>query len=104
MQKLSSSLLASTVALNRKNKKISQSRLSELTGINRALISRIESQDFVPSVDQLLALSNALGFQISDVLQPAAPKINNTISPLPAPDTSVSHLPYSCRSTTRLQL
>ncbi len=67
MKKLSLSLLASLVSERRTSQKISQLKLSELTGINRALISRIESQAFTPSVDQLQALATTLDFNINDV-------------------------------------
>ncbi|MDU3688714.1 MAG: helix-turn-helix transcriptional regulator, partial [Anaerococcus hydrogenalis] len=36
-------------------KKFTQRNLSDLTGINRTMISRIESCDYVPSIDQLQA-------------------------------------------------
>lgn len=68
MKKLSLSILASTVTARRKSLDISQLKLSELTGINRALISRIETQTFTPSVDQLQALADALNFNITDVI------------------------------------
>lgn len=68
MKKLSLSLLASTVSARRKSLNISQIKLSELTGINRALISRIETQAFTPSVDQLQALADVLNFNINEVI------------------------------------
>ena len=68
MRKLSLPLLASTVSAKRKSQDISQAKLAELTGINRALISRIESKSFTPSVDQLQALADTLGFNITDVI------------------------------------
>lgn len=68
MRKLSLPLLASTVNAKRKSQDISQAKLSDLTGINRALISRIESQTFTPSVDQLQALADTLNFSITDVI------------------------------------
>lgn len=68
MKKLSLYLLANEISSRRRVLKISQSKLSELSGINRSLISRIESQSFIPSVDQLQALSEILGFNYSDVL------------------------------------
>ena len=68
MKNLSPQLLATVVSTNRKSQKISQIKLAELTGINRTLISRIETQDFTPSVDQLLALSEVLKFNLSDVI------------------------------------
>ena len=46
---------------------MTQTQLAEATGINRALVSRLETEDFTPSVDQLLALSEVLGFNATDV-------------------------------------
>ena len=68
MKHLSLKLLAQTVATRRKTLKISQSLLSEKTGINRSILSRLESGDYSPSVDQLLILSQVLGFETSDVI------------------------------------
>ena len=66
MKHLSIEKLAVTVASKRKAMKLSQSILAEKTGINRSLLSRLESLDYTPSVDQLLALSEVLGFDYSD--------------------------------------
>ena len=66
MKHLSLEKLAVTVASKRKSMKLSQSALAEKTGINRSLLSRLESLDHTPSVDQLLALSEVLGFNYSD--------------------------------------
>ena len=71
MKHLSLSILADTVVNKRKELKLSQAALSEKTGINRSLLSRLESADYSPSVDQLLALTSVLGFEISDVLTDA---------------------------------
>ena len=68
MKKLSLSLLSSLVSARRNALSISQFKLSELTGINRALISRIETQTFTPSVDQLQALAEVLDFNIEEVI------------------------------------
>jgi UDPglucose 6-dehydrogenase len=68
MKKLSLHLLAQTVLSRRKALKITQVELSKATGINRGLLSRLESEDYTPSVDQLQALSEVLGFQATDVL------------------------------------
>ena len=62
MKKLSPRLLANAVTVKRKEKKLTQAALASLTGINRALISRIETQEFTPSVDQLQALAEVLQF------------------------------------------
>ena len=66
--KVSLQLLASVVQGRRKELKLSQSAVSERTGINRSLLSRLESGQYCPSVDQLLALSETLGFALSEVL------------------------------------
>ena len=59
---LSQKRLAETVAQRRRALRLTQAALSEMTGINRALLSRVESQNYTPSVNQLLALAEALGF------------------------------------------
>ena len=68
MKHLSLEKLSVTVVSKRKALKLSQSSLAEKTGINRSLLSRLESLDYTPSVDQLLALSEVLGFDYSDML------------------------------------
>lgn len=67
MKKLSVEKLADFVSTYRKSKNFSQRNLSDLTGINRTMISRIESCNYVPSIDQLQALSEVLGFDIVDL-------------------------------------
>ena len=66
--KLSSKLLAEVVKRQRSALGITQAEISRRTGINRALLSRIENERFTPSIDQLCALSDALQFQLSEVL------------------------------------
>jgi len=56
-------LLAHTVVRQRKEKHITQKQLSELTGINRAMISRLEKKDFQPSITQLEILGEVLDFE-----------------------------------------
>ena len=68
MKHLSLKLLAETVVSRRKTLKLSQAALSEKANINRSILSRLESGDYSPSVDQLLSLSAALGFQPTDVI------------------------------------
>ncbi|MBR5110005.1 MAG: nucleotide sugar dehydrogenase [Clostridia bacterium] len=67
MKKLSLPFLAETVAFQRKAKNMTQARLSQATGINRSVLSRLETGDYMPSVDQLLALSEVLDFSPSQV-------------------------------------
>ena len=67
MKKLSMQLLADTVVSRRKDKKITQAQLSKITGINRGLLSRLESKNYVPSIEQLEALGEALNFDPTDM-------------------------------------
>ncbi len=68
MKHLSLKLLSEMVVTKRKSMKLSQSALSKKVGMNRSILSRLEIQDYSPSVDQLLSLSEVLGFSPSDVL------------------------------------
>ena len=68
MKHLSLKLLSEIVVSRRKTLKLSQTALSEKANINRSILSRLESGDYSPSVDQLLSLSAALGFQPTDVI------------------------------------
>lgn len=71
MKKISLALLAETVVSQRKAKQITQVQLSQLTNINRSILSRLESQDYMPSVDQLQALSEVLDFNPADLFIPS---------------------------------
>ncbi len=46
---------------------MTQAELSRITGIHRGLLSRLEAQDYTPSVNQLQALAETLSFEISDL-------------------------------------
>lgn len=72
MKKLSPVILADLVASKRKEKSMTQQALAEATGINRALISRIEKQDFIPSIPQLEQLGEMLGFEPDSVFADTA--------------------------------
>lgn len=63
MKKISFALLADTVSQKRKEKNITLQQLSVLTGINRAMISRLEKQDYQPSLTQLEKLGEVLDFE-----------------------------------------
>lgn len=67
MKKLSSALLAQTVFTLRKSKGYTQAQLAELTGINRSMIGRLENEAYKPSVDQLEALAEVLGFEVTEL-------------------------------------
>lgn len=49
MKKLSAPLLAHIVESRRKAMKLTQLQLSQMTGIHRALLSRLESERYTPS-------------------------------------------------------
>ncbi len=70
MSHLSKELLASMISNQRKALNLTQLDVSKRTGINRTLLSRLETGHFTPSVDQLLLLSEVLDFKISDVVVP----------------------------------
>ena len=62
MKHLSMKLLSEIVVSRRKALKLSQIALSQKANINRSILSRLEAQDYSPSVDQLLSLCSVLGF------------------------------------------
>lgn len=62
MKKLSMKKMADTITSKRKECKITQTKLAELTGINRAMISRLESCDYMPSIEQLEVIAEVLHF------------------------------------------
>lgn len=67
MKKLSQALMAQTITEKRKAKNMTQQQLADATGINRAVISRMESLDFMPSIPQLEILGEVLGFEPTDL-------------------------------------
>ena len=79
MKKLSQSLLANLVATKRKDQNMTQQALADATSINRALISRLEKADFLPSIPQLEALCETLGFEPDEVF------VDNTSNKLVSP-------------------
>ena len=67
MKKLSMDKLVNTVINERKTKGLTQVQLAEATGINRAMIGRLENSDYIPSIDQLQRLGENLGFEVTDL-------------------------------------
>ena len=67
MKKLSIEKMAKTVCDKRKEKNITQTKLAEITGINRTMISRLESCAYTPSIDQLQKLGEVLDFDVVDL-------------------------------------
>ncbi len=62
MKRFSREAAAETVRSKRLEKGYSQTELGDRTGINRAMISRLERGDYIPSIPQLEALAAELGF------------------------------------------
>ena len=58
---------------------MTQQELSDKVGINRALLSRLEQQDFMPSIPQLENLAEVLDFEPSDLF------INSEIKKMKSP-------------------
>lgn len=67
MKTLSIKKLAQTVKNLRESKGLTKEELGNLTGINRIMIGRIEREDFTPSIVQFEALSNVLGFDLTEM-------------------------------------
>ena len=68
MKYLSLKLLAETVIKRRTKLGFSQDILSQKVNMNCSILSRLESCDYSPSVDQLLSLATVLCFKLSDVI------------------------------------
>lgn len=67
MKKLSLSLLARTVVTRRKALKLTQAQLAKSTGMNRSVLSNLESRQYTPSIDQLQALAAELDFDVTEM-------------------------------------
>lgn len=63
MKKLSQKLLMNTIVEKRKEKKLTQQEVADKTGMNRGILSRLETGDYVPSIQQLESLGEVLGFE-----------------------------------------
>lgn len=67
MKKISLSILSDTVISRRKALKMTQADLAKKTGMNRSMLSKLETQTYTPSIDQLQALGECLGFEPTDL-------------------------------------
>ncbi|HGK7331837.1 TPA: nucleotide sugar dehydrogenase [Streptococcus suis] len=63
----SQSMLSKIVLDGRKQNSWSQQELADKTGINRAMISRIEKGDYIPSIPQLERLAQVLEFDLASL-------------------------------------
>lgn len=78
MKKISKKIVAETITAKRKEKKLSQAMLSDMTGINRSMIGRAENEEFMPSVEQLQTLGEVLGFEVTDLFVEENTKAQDT--------------------------
>ena len=78
MKRLSQALLAETIKIRRAAKGMTQEQLCSLTGINRAMIGRIERLDYIPTIPQLEKLAKVLGFGVETLF--LEEKASNTYS------------------------
>ena len=80
MKKTSKELIGVTISTKRKELGLTQAMLSEKTGINRATIGRIENGDFMPSIEQLQLLTDALDIDITSLfVEPTPASLATTI-------------------------
>lgn len=63
MKKLSLQLLSETVVTKRKALKLTQAQLAEKANMNRSMLSKLETLEYTPSIDQLQALAEVLDFE-----------------------------------------
>ena len=61
--------MADTIIAKRKEQKLTQAQLAEMTGINRGMISRLESCDYTQSIDQLQSIAEVLNFEVVDLFE-----------------------------------
>lgn len=79
MKKFSIQKLAEIVIKKRKDKKLTQAQLAALSGMNRGMISRLESLDYTPTIDQLQSLAEVLEFEPIDLFELELPKNNKEL-------------------------
>ena len=91
MKRFSQEKMIDLVHSLRKQSRITQADLAEKTGINRAMIGRIKNADYIPTVEQLEALGQALGFEVADLFEE---KPKPAADPLPKRNIAVAGTGY----------
>lgn len=71
--------MSDTIISKRKEAKMTQVQLAEATGINRGMISRLESCDYTPSIDQLQAIAEVLHFEVVDLFEDDKPVVHRPV-------------------------
>ena len=79
MNRIKEELLAKVTKERREKLNLSQNDLAEKTGINRAMISKIENGSYMPSVSQLEDLQEVLGFSFDDLREKEAPETKTAL-------------------------
>jgi UDPglucose 6-dehydrogenase len=93
MKKFSQQKLVSTIHTLRKQQDFTQAQLAEVTGINRAMIGRIENFDYTPTIEQTEALADTLGFETVDMFIDE-PEKKASAEPLPSHKIAVAGTGY----------
>lgn len=71
--------MSDTIINKRKEAKMTQVQLAEATGINRGMISRLESCDYTPSIDQLQSIAEVLHFEVVDLFEDDKPVVHKPV-------------------------
>ena len=79
MKKLSITKMSDTIISKRNEAKMTQVQLAEATGINRGMISRLESCDYTPSIDQLQSIAEVLHFEVVDLFEDDKPVVQKPV-------------------------
>ena len=79
MKKLNITKMSDTIISKRKELKMTQAQLAEATGINRGMISRLESCDYTPSIDQLQSIAEVLHFEVIDLFEDNKPVVRKQV-------------------------
>ena len=94
MKKIDTKLLCKVIKTNREKLNISQVQLAEKTKINRAMISKIESGKYIPSIEQLEKLEKVLKFDIDEIISDDSKKTVEKQSKLPHMNIAVAGTGY----------
>lgn len=96
MKKLSIEKLVETIHHLRKEKGLTQAQLADITGINRAMIGRIENRDYIPTVEQMQILGETLGFEVVDMFVSDSETASNTAGDMACENTSDHMIADKC--------
>ena len=91
MKKLSLPLLSDTVTSRRKALRMTQAELAKRTKMNRSMLSKLETQEYTPSIPQLQALAEVLCFEPTDLFIDPDTQSSNVTAPSmdPASNTGI---------------